>query len=88
VEHQNPRGGARFYQTAAGPPASKPRKKPALSAVLFPDSDTRRVLSWFRVPNTADKVHCDKTRGKTFDEVPATVELLQMVDYDGFERVL
>ena len=68
-----------FYQTAAGPPASKPRKKPALFAVLFSDPDSHRVLSRLCVPNTADKVHCDETRGEAFDEVPATMELLQNV---------
>ena len=69
-------GALDFYQTAAGPPASKPKKKPALFAALFPNSDAHRVLSWLRVPNPADKVHCNETRGEAFDEVPATVELL------------
>ena len=68
-----------FYQTAAGPPASKPRKKPALFTVSFSDPDSHRVLSRLHVPNTADEVHCDETRGETFDEVPATMELLQKV---------
>ena len=32
-----------FYQMAAGPPASKPRKKPALCAVLLSNSGPSRV---------------------------------------------
>ena len=68
-----------FYQTAAGPPASKPRKKPALFTVSFSDPDSHRAPSRLRVPNTADKVHCDETRGETFDKVPATMELLQKI---------
>ena len=58
---------------AAGPPASKPRKNPALFAVLFPFSDAYRAP---HLPNTADEIHCDKTGGEVLDEVPAAMELL------------
>jgi hypothetical protein len=68
-----------IYQTAAGPPASKPRKKPALFAVLFSNFRLLPVHLGNALPNTADKVHRDETRGETFDKVPATMELLQKI---------
>ena len=70
-----------FYQIAAGPPASKPRKKPALCGVIF---QLRPLPGWLRVPNAADKVHCDETRGKIFDEIPSTVELLKKTIMGSF----
>lgn len=70
---------AGIHQTAAGPPASKPRKKLALFTMLLANSDSCRILSWLNVPNAADKVHRDETCGKIFNEVPATMELLRDV---------
>lgn len=69
---------AGIHQTAAGPPASNPRKKPALFAISSSFSSCQ-VLSWLHIPNTADEIHRDEARGKTFDKVPATMELLQQV---------
>ena len=74
-----------LYQTAAGPPASKPRKKPALFVVLFLNPDTYWLLDSLRVPDTADKVHRDETGGEIFDKVPATVELLEKVSTVNLE---
>ena len=41
-----------------------------------PSPASCRALSWAHIPNTADEVHCDETRGETFNEVPAPMELL------------
>lgn len=60
-------------QMAAESPADKPRKIVALFTVLFP----YLASGWSHVPNTISEVHCDETRTKVFDIVPATMRLVQ-----------
>ena len=63
------------HHMAAGPPASKPRKKPDLiNACQEVRSLSHHTGSY--LPNAANEVHGNEASRKALDEVPASVKRL------------